>query len=86
MGLYRYTLTAKLSRAASTGAGVVHCCQEMRQLGPLGRSDVLAHVDDAVHGYVRVGLHQTRAQEENYETKEKDVTRSKSIALIIHIF
>lgn len=31
----------------------------MREFGPLGRSDVLAHVDDAVHGYVRVGLHQT---------------------------
>lgn len=28
----------------------------------------MAHVDDAVHGYVRVGLHQARTQEEHFNT------------------
>lgn len=51
-----------------TGVGAVHSCEQMRELGPLGWSDVLAHVDDAVHGYVRVGLHQARKQEEKYNT------------------
>ncbi len=51
-----------------TGAGVVHSGEQMRELGPLGRSDVLAHVDDAVHGYVRVGLHQARTQEVKFNT------------------
>lgn len=41
-----------------TGAGAVHSGEQMRELSPLGRSNILAHVDDAVHGYVRVGLHQ----------------------------
>lgn len=46
------------------GAGAVHSCKQMRELGPLGRSDVLAHLDDAVHGYVRAGLYHTGTQEE----------------------
>lgn len=49
-----------------TGAGVVHSGEQMREFGPLGRSNVLAHVDDAVHGEVRVGLHQATTQEDNY--------------------
>lgn len=51
-----------------TGAGVVHSGEQMREFGSLGRSNVLAHVDDAVHGEVRVGLHQARTREDNYYT------------------
>lgn len=51
-----------------TGAGAVHSGEQMRELSPLGRSNILAHVDDAVHGYVRVGLHQAGTQAENYNT------------------
>lgn len=49
------TLTVSLSL---TVAGVVHSCEKVQELGPLGWSDVLAHMYDAVHGYVRILLHQ----------------------------
>lgn len=54
-----------------TGAGAVHSCEQMGELGPLGGSDILAHVDDAVHGYVRVSLHQAATQEEHDNTHLK---------------
>lgn len=44
-------------------AGVVHSCEQIQKSRPLGRSDTLAHVDDAVHGDIRVGLDQARTQE-----------------------
>lgn len=53
-----------------TAAGVVHGCEQVQKLGPLGRGDVLAHVDDAVHGYVRVCLHQATTREKNSDTWE----------------
>ncbi|KAG7244034.1 hypothetical protein INR49_006195 [Caranx melampygus] len=43
-------------------------CEQVQKLGPLGWGDVLAHVDDAVHGYIRVGLHQATTQQENSDT------------------
>lgn len=48
-----------------TAAGAFHSCKEMRELGPLGWSDGLAQVDDRVHGYVGVGLHQATTQVEH---------------------
>lgn len=53
-----------------TGAGRVHCCKQMRQRGPLGGRNVLAHVDNAVHCYVRVGLHQA-AHKNNYSSERR---------------
>lgn len=49
------TLRVSLSLAV---AGVVHSREQVQELGPLGWSDALAHVYDAVHGYVRISLHQ----------------------------
>lgn len=46
----------------SISAGVIHSCEQVQQCCPLGRIDTLAHVDDAVHGYIRVGLHQAEIQ------------------------
>lgn len=48
-----------------TGAGVFHSSEQMQDLSPLGWGDILAHVDDAVHGDVRVGLHQAGRPEKN---------------------
>lgn len=41
---------------AGAGARAVHGGQQMGYLGPLCGSDVLAHVDDAIHSHLRVGL------------------------------
>lgn len=52
-----------------TVAGVVHGCKKVQELGPLGWSDALAHVYDAVHGYVRIILHQATISKENVKTQ-----------------
>lgn len=51
----------------------------MGDLGPLGGSDVLAHVDDAVHGYIRVGLYQTGAHTSKSITLVYNLTCCKSV-------
>lgn len=61
--MYNYTdVLCKASGSSAqtwslTGGRAVHRGQQVGDLGPLGRSDGLAHVDDAVHGHLRVGLH-----------------------------
>lgn len=52
-----------------TAAGVVHSCKEVQELGPLGWSDAVAHVYDAVHGDVRISLHQATTSKENIKTQ-----------------
>lgn len=52
-----------------TVAGVVHSCKQVQELGPLGWSDALAHVYDAVHGYVRISLHQAIISKGNIKIK-----------------
>lgn len=58
-----------------TVAGVVHSCKKVQELGPLGWSDALAHVYDAVHGYVRISLHQTTISKENIKTQSFNTRR-----------
>lgn len=55
---------------SSAGVAVVHGSKQMRELGLLWRSNVLAHVDDAVHGDVRVGLNQTLTQGQRKSVKQ----------------
>lgn len=61
-----------------SGAGVVHSCEQIQKRCPLGRSDTLAHVDDAVHGDIRVGFYQAGAQE-NVQTVINDFSKVRSL-------
>lgn len=48
------------------GAGVVlHGGQQVGHFGSLGRSDVLGHVHDTVHGHLRIPLHQAEKTQFN---------------------
>lgn len=58
------TLTDTHKCQSLTGVGAVHGCEQVWQLGPLGWGDVMAHVNDAVHGNIRVGLHQAEHNRE----------------------
>lgn len=57
-----------------TIAGVVHSCEKVQELGPLGWSDVLAHMYDAVHGYVRILLH---------EAKTKNILTQQNLSILV---
>lgn len=52
------TVLSGVQRSAACCA--VHGGQQVGDLGPLGRCDVLAHMDDAVHDHLRVLLHQAK--------------------------